>query len=715
MNAELPPVAPDVVAAAVEALTSRLRKKLDAAIESYATVPVTTDGDVRRVRCGEDAEVTLTPGASGAVTEAEQAVCSCLLAPRCLHRTAVLGACPVADAELLAGGDGDADPTAEGTTGGDDGPPADAGSADDTREPTTSATSTSSATPEATTSASTPSAGSTPHPDATTPVTPPTAPTAAQVAAARGLWTAAAAVLAAGVPAAGAVPQAELLRAAHTARLAGLHRAEAAALRVVRGLRGARARHESHRLADLVAALSELLLTSGLLARGETDAALLGTARRAYRPGGALRVHGVCREPVISATGYGGVVTHVLSDDGRWLSVSDVKPGGVGRAKGAGTATVAIGSGSLDHARLARGGLLISGATLSPDGRLGAGKGVRATPVPGLAWTSGPLAALFARPLGEVVAERLADAPDVDPEQRERHVRELVGCDLVVVGTADGRLIAREAPAGRPDEEGVLLRLAPANGHPELPHTANLRQLGARPGLRVRVIGRLESDRAATLRPLAVAPLPDTGATLRLPTEWGGHADLGYDRLEGFHFPSAETLAETVTSAGAKTVTETSADTGTGTSAEASGEASTVTPSGTSSETVPQAAAPLVLPPDPLAEAPLWRLRRSVEVAVSGGRRAAAEPARDGDRSGAGAALRRGGFRTAADLADGLATEADRRSRDVFGRTGEPDPDGYARAWLAAAVYLAGAERSLVRATWLPRAERERPAAVPVS
>ena len=102
MNAELPPVAPEVVAAAVESLTSRLRKKLDAAVETYAALPVEADGGVLRVRCGEDAEVTLTPGPSGAVTDAERAVCSCLLAPRCLHRAAVLSACPVADAEDTA-------------------------------------------------------------------------------------------------------------------------------------------------------------------------------------------------------------------------------------------------------------------------------------------------------------------------------------------------------------------------------------------------------------------------------------------------------------------------------------------------------------------------------------------------------------------------------------------------------------------------------------
>ncbi|WP_262060131.1 hypothetical protein [Streptomyces sp. STR69] len=625
MNPELPPVAPEVAAAAVEALTSRLRKKLDAAIETYVAAPVVVEGAVRRVRCGEDAEVVLTPGPSGAVADAGEAVCSCLLAPRCLHLAAVLGACPVADAETAVAQE--------------------VGTAAEAESPTHSTVQ---------------SVVGVPGPDTAAPP-PQTGPTDAQSTAARSLWDAAAAVLAAGVPAAGAVAQAEVLRASHTARLAGLHRAEAAALRVVRGLRGARSRHDGHRLADLVADLRELLLTTGLLAAADPAPALVGTARRAYRPEGALRVHGVCREPVISATGYGGVVTHVISDDGRWFTVADVKPGGPARARGAATATVALGSGSVDHAGLSRGGLLISGATLSSDGRLGAGKGVRATPVAGRSWTSGPLAALFARPLAEAVAARLGNAPVSDPEGAERTAGELIGCDLVIVGVVDQQVLAQELAPGRADSDGLLIRLLPSNGHPDLAHTANLRRLASRPGLRLRVVGRLDPDHAATLRPLAVGPLPEpdaSTATLRLPAEWLGHADLGYDRIEGIHLPPVDALPET-------------------------------------------AGLPHV-PSDPVAEAPLWRLRRMVEVAVSGGRRAAAEPARDGDRGGAVVALRRAGFRTAADLSHALAAEADRRGRDVFGRTEEADPDGYARAWLAAAVYLADTERALVRATWEP-------------
>jgi hypothetical protein len=263
--------------------------------------------------------------------------------------------------------------------------------------------------------------------------------------------------------------------------------------------------------------------------------------------------------------------------------------------------------------------------------------------------------------LAESAARRFAGAPATEPEQAGQTAGELIGCDVVLVGAAEDHLLAREAASdGAISPDGPLIRLLPSNSHPDLAHVANFRKLASRPGLRLRVVGRLDPARAATLRPLAVGPLPDGNATLRLPPEWMGHADLGYDRLEGAHFPSPDEL--------------------------------------------PPVPGLSQAPPDPVAEAPLWRLRRLVEVAVSGGRRAAAEPARDGDRASAVAALRRTGFRAAADLAEALAAEADRRDRDVFGRTRQSDPDAYARVWLAAAVYLSGTERALIEATWRPRA-----------
>ncbi|WP_113702694.1 hypothetical protein, partial [Nonomuraea lactucae] len=460
----------------------------------------------------------------------------------------------------------------------------------------------------------------------------------------------------------------ELLRAAHTARLAGLPRAEAAALRVVRGLRAARDRHDGHRLGDLVSALRELLLTAGRLAMADPDPALPGTVRRRYEPGASLRVYGVFREPVISGTGYGGVVTHLVTEDGRWFSVADVKPGGPARARGAATATVAIGSAMLNHAQLARGGLLITGATVSPEGRIGTGGGVRATPLTGPSWAAGPLAALFARPLAEVAGARLSGDAWSEQETEER-AHEPVGCDLVIIGAAGDHVLAREllpvdvmsegsgeARGAQPRTGGPLIRLVPAAGHPDLAHVANLRRLASRPGLLVRVVARVDPGRAATLRPLAVGPVPGAEATLRLPPEWREQADLGYDRLQGAHLPPPDVCQPW--------------------QPEAGGEV------------------------DPVAGAPLWRVRRMVELGVSGGRRAVAEAARGGDSREQGAQLRGAGFPAAAELVQALTAEADRRSRDVFGRLTDSGPDRYAWAWLAAATHLAATERALIQASW---------------
>ncbi|MGW6854017.1 hypothetical protein ACWGCK_35445 [Streptomyces virginiae] len=625
MSTELPPVAPEVLAEAVENLTARLRKKLDAATEGCAAGAVLEADGTVTLRFGEDALVTLRSGPAGTITTADQATCSCLLAPRCLHRAAALGAAPLADTPPEPA----AEPEPEQAPAAAGGPADPAGS-------TEPAASDAPAAPVGT----------------TVPATP--ALTAAQLRAAGALWHVAAEALAAGVTAGGAVVQAELLRAAHTARLAGLIRAEAAALRVVRGLRAAREHRAGQRLGDLTDAFRELLHTAGLLAAGSADPALTGTARRAYAPGGSLQVHGLCREPVLSATGYGGVVTHLLAQDGTPYSISDVRPGGLARARGAGSASVALGGATLDHAGLARGGLRIVGATVSAEGRLGAGRGVRATPLPGSAWTEQPAARLFARPAAEAVAALLAD-----PDAAESA---LLGCDVTVVGAVGEHLLVRET---RPD--APLLRLLPAHPHPELAHTENLRRIASYPGLRLRVLGRPDLDRTATLRPVAVGPVPGAEHTLRLPEEWLGRADLGYDRLQGAHFPQG-------------------------------------------------AAAPVPLPaaegPDPLADSPLWRVRRLLETGVAGGRRAVAEAAR-GTESLAGASyapLRRAGLTAAAELAAALAAEADRRPRDVFGRLADPSPDGYAWAWLAAATHLAAAERCLIAASWAAN-----PSAVPVS
>ncbi|MFD7953384.1 hypothetical protein ACFV4X_07790 [Streptomyces ardesiacus] len=602
----LPPVAPEVVAAAVESLTTRLRGRLDAAVAALAATPVgTADDGTYGIQCGVDARVTLTPGPSGTITTPDQARCTCLLSPRCLHRTAVLAAAPVAEAGPPAAGEPAAAPARSADRATATGP-----------APSTALTS---------------STGPAPSTALTSSTGP--APSAGQVRAAADLWTAGAAVLAAGVTAVGAVQRAEVLRAAHTARLAGLHRAEEAALDVVRRVRAAHDPDGPRRTGEVVAALRELLLVTHRLRAADPDPELIGGVRHAHRPDRPLRLYGVCREPVVEPGGRGGVVTRLVGDDGRWYALRDVRPGGAGRARRAGTAHVALRSFLSDHERLSRAGLVVTGAVVAPDGSLLAEPGVRATFAAGRPWT-------------DVVPATVPAGPGQAPSPTV--------CTVEILA-ADGEGVLVRALTG--DTPGPVLRLAPAHRHPALAHTANLRRLGACPGLRVRVLGRVDPERATTLRPLAVGPVSGSGApTLALPEEWRGRADLGYDRLRDDHFPS--------------------------------GAAPCPPPS-----LLPGTAA---RPADP----PLRHLRDLVELAVTGGRRAAAEPARTGDRDGRAAALRRGGFATGADLFAALSAVAARRSRDAFGRLAGDDQDHYAAQWLATAVYLVGTEAALGRALW---------------
>lgn len=79
-----------------------------------------------------------------------------------------------------------------------------------------------------------------------------------------------------------------------------------------------------------------------------------------------------------------------------------------------------MGDTALTHRDLARAGLVVSGATVSADGRLGAGRGVRAAAAAGADWTAEPLAALWSVPVAHQVARALAAGAAKAPGPRER-------------------------------------------------------------------------------------------------------------------------------------------------------------------------------------------------------------------------------------------------------------------------------------------------------
>ncbi|WP_329499385.1 hypothetical protein [Kitasatospora herbaricolor] len=675
-GAALPSVRPEVVAEVVAALSPRLQKRLDGAAAKITGRPVSREGDDWQIDVDEDVRLVLhAPG--GVIRTAADVRCGCLLAPACLHRAAAVTAAPLAD------------PAAEELeTPGADASGADASEVDAA-------------------GAQTPEAAGTPAglPDAAEPLAadrpagePGSAPlTPAESAAAERLHASAAAALAAGVSGAGGVLQAELLRAAHQARLSGLHRPAAAAVAVATRLRAARTGEPDHRLADLTAALRDLLDLATALGAPAADAldpatlaGLRGTARQAYQEAGGLRLYGLFAEPVLTAT-HAGVLSWAVDASGRLSTVAEITPhadaaSAAPQALAAGGRAVRLGDTMISHREFTRAGLSVQGATRSASGRLGAGAKVRAVRAAGAAWTAEPLARLWAEPLDAQIARALAWA--ALPYDSRPAGGDLLFLDVTLAGiaahgdTAAPQLLARC--------EGLTVALRPAHDHPGLAHRANLALLAGRPGLRLRVIGRLERAARPELRLLAVgpaAPEPPSGGdeaqrgdearsgdvTLALAADRAGRVNLGLERLQRADLPAGSGPDDGPAAVPAS-LPELLLD--------------LPGPSGTGSAAV---------------EAPVHLLTRRVEQAVTGGRRALGAAASGAVQDSAavdGRHLRAAGLATAALLLDGLRESATDQGRDVFGRIVGDDHRAYTAAWLAASCYGEELATALCAAAW---------------
>jgi hypothetical protein len=454
----------------------------------------------------------------------------------------------------------------------------------------------------------------------------------AEVAAADGLWAAGTALLGHGLAGAGAVRQAVLLRAAHEARALGLHRGSTAAIRVVEAARAARADDPAFRLADLVAALRELLVVSHRIRRGiGAPAGLRGVARRSYVECGELRLYGLCCVPILDPTGYAGAVTYLSDARGTMFQLGEVTPGAVGLATGRPNNPVHIGEARLTFRELGRAGLFVSAAKSSADGRLSAGSSVRAVRGKGLAWTEQPLAGFWARPLAEQVAA-YHEALRQPLEERP------AGHELAFLTGYAGPATADEVPFHT--AEGHVVRLVAPTDDPALPYLPNLRMLADVPG-QVRLIGRFAS--AGRVQALAAA-------WDGLPSEHGGHVDLGVDKVTRAMLP-AESTVDSPVFASAATVRR--------------------------------------------ADLPLYLLSRRVSRAVEGGALAAAGAPRDEAR------LAAAGLPTAARLARGLDAAAVPRPRDAFARPAGDGTDELGGAWLAAAAYLDAVAAQVAADAWL--------------
>ena len=345
-----------------------------------------------------------------------------------------------------------------------------------------------------------------------------------QRAAADEAWLAGTALLQSGAQGANLVLEAELQRAVHSCRVAGLHRLAAAGYRTLQQLENLHASRSGFRLAGLSWDVYQWLAVAHALrtASDAVDVRWVGEARRGYTDVGSLGLFGLFTEAVASATGYAGVVTYFADTSASVWSLGDVAPGDAGRCRFAYVTPLELGEATVQHRSLSRGGLHLEHARAAANHRLGIGRHLVASVADGLAWTQPPLADLFATSLAAQL-ERIWAARD---EDERRSGDDLVFLRATVEGATSTSLLLRA-------EQRLLHAVAPS-AHAEFAYRQNLDLLSRSVGLGLWLIGRVVLSRPRTLQLLAIWS-PD----LAVPEDWFGRVNLALDQLLPSHLPGA--------------------------------------------------------------------------------------------------------------------------------------------------------------------------------
>lgn len=363
-----------------------------------------------------------------------------------------------------------------------------------------------------------------------------------QSAAAKMMTTSAGSLLSGGLRAAGGASQSRLLRAIHECRATGLHRLAAAGLRVLSHARTLRSTDQDFDVEMAVQSLHELFLVARKVAMSaeRLPLAWLGTARRRYRPVASLKLFGLCCEPVLTASGYAGVVTWMLTDQLDVVSVSDVQPGDVSRIPQAWKSSVTLAGLAMSHAELSQQKLLVSKATLSDDGRVGGSDSARAVPAKHEGWNCREIEARFSEPLDEQIQRYFQQRDAVGQTANEGS--SLMFLKGSVCGFEDRFLMFQL-------EQGSRVRLEIASDTSELPFRENLIMLARVPDLPLRCIGRLNPVRPGLLQLLSISAEQNSDTESKgeqasnhptlLIKEPGAHYDLGLHRLQRSQFSNA--------------------------------------------------------------------------------------------------------------------------------------------------------------------------------
>ncbi len=351
-----PTISPKLVAEFTSNAPGRLIKKLDKApdrAESWTW----NIGEVTTIQTNADAVVTLT---GTELTKVDHVSCDCLLAPKCLHLLSVI--------TRLEFSDGDASEPDES----------------DYSEQESDAM----------------------------PVVSDILATDVHREAALGMREAISEIIADGVSSASIVAQGKLLSALHHARVVGLHRSSGAATRAIKRIRAIRD-GKSESLNDLRADLIDILDScEAILTKEKVSIGDLGVGRRRYHDAGSMRLHGIVTSAIGGVSGYGGCVTYLIDDDGNFSTLSTVTPLDMGGVQQAWQTAVSVGDIVAPHKELCRKTVFVQDATRSDDGRLGAGKKVKAVIGKDVDYNAGPISKWFNQPLEKQI-ERVFAAVEI--------------------------------------------------------------------------------------------------------------------------------------------------------------------------------------------------------------------------------------------------------------------------------------------------------------
>ncbi len=314
-------------------LPTRLKKRADALTQDAQTWTIS------------DAPLTITIGTNTVTFSENELACDCLLSPKCAHCGAVALAAEVADDTPIAATTPDSKPQEE---------------------------------------------------------TVPALSTSEQQAALRTASDLIQPVLTElityGLPALSPLSYAQLVAAVHHARTHKLYRLERALTAVVtvrNRIRGGNQRTGPRRQA-ITQAFGNLLQIAHLISHQPDNPATIGVARRSYTELTPGRDDGtftpIFAEPVVTDSGFAGVVVTLADKTGKLYTVGKTPPGTLNDVAKVWHGPVRLGDINTSFTELSTRTVIISGGSASTDGRIGSGKNIRAAQ--GRAVTCGDVATI---------------------------------------------------------------------------------------------------------------------------------------------------------------------------------------------------------------------------------------------------------------------------------------------------------------------------------